>query len=193
MADSLNYQLVTDTLIEVFDQLGGTISNSEYCLVGTAAAVLHGVELPVGDIDILVRERAVVERFAEGLSAYSVLTPLSELEFQYFFECEIGEVAYEVSTVEVETDSLYRETVGEGPWIYSSLLECGPYEVRTIPLEMRLATELTRRRPDRIEPLISWLRIHDFDDDLLRNAMGASSLSNNQVTDVFKQLSTLAY
>jgi hypothetical protein len=40
-----------------------TCAAIDYHLVGTSAALLHGVVLPVTDIEILVRERSNVDAF----------------------------------------------------------------------------------------------------------------------------------
>lgn len=45
----------------------------EYRLVGTGAALLQGVPLPTGDIDILVKERAHVDAFGSALASYRCL------------------------------------------------------------------------------------------------------------------------
>ena len=74
----------------------------DYRIVGTAAARLHGVQLPVGDIDVLLRERAGVDAFCAALSSWSCLSPPTYLDGsrQYFAAYAIGGVAVELSTVE---------------------------------------------------------------------------------------------
>ncbi|TXK35626.1 hypothetical protein FR742_41255 [Nonomuraea sp. C10] len=66
------------------------------------------------------------------------------------------------------------ECIGRGPWQHYVLVPCGPHRVPVVRLELRLATELLRDRPDRYEPLIAR---RGFDPDLLERAMTARGLS----------------
>ncbi len=69
------------------------------------------------------------------------------------------------------------ECIGRGPWEHYVLVPCGPHRVPVVRLELRLATELPRDRPDRHEPLIDHLARRGFDPDLLERAMTARGLS----------------
>ena len=51
---------VVHVMTSVLDYLRRSHTAVDYRLVGTAAALLHGVDLPAGDIDILVRERGAL-------------------------------------------------------------------------------------------------------------------------------------
>jgi thioredoxin reductase (NADPH) len=56
-----------EVLSEILPRLQAILGQSDYRLVGTAAALLHGCELPVGDVDFLMRERDHVDAaFFEG-------------------------------------------------------------------------------------------------------------------------------
>ena len=95
-------------LITVLDHVMPNFARVEYRLVGTGAALLYGVHLPAGDVDILVKERESVDLFGFALQpVFKCLTPptyLSEAR-QYYAAYEVAGVEVGVSTVEWETDS----------------------------------------------------------------------------------------
>ena len=162
----------------------------EYRLVGTAAALLHGVQLPAGDIDILVKERRDVDSFNSALSSFKcLLAPkwLSEAR-QYYASYAVSGIEVEISTVNVETDLDVGETIGSGPWEHFVLIPCGSYIIPTVKLELRLATELFRDRPDRYNPIIQYMRLKGYDRDLANRAIEATGLPQSLQENVFKQL-----
>jgi hypothetical protein len=149
------------------------VDRVEYRLVGTAASLLHGVRLPAGDVDILLKERAGVDAFSAALHACRCLTPPRYLEGsrQYFASFDMEGIAVEFSTVEWETASDIRECTGTGPWIHYRMATVDRYRVPVVAPELRLITELTRRRPDRYRPILSFLRERGCDVGLLRRAI----------------------
>ncbi|MEV5895496.1 hypothetical protein [Nonomuraea fuscirosea] len=149
-----------------------------YRVGGTSAALLQGVHLPAGDIDLLVSRRDDVDTFAKALSSHPCLHPPAWIpaSSQYFTRYEVHGVQVEISTVEQETDSDAMECIGSGPWHHHVMVPCGPHQVPVIRLELRLATELLRNRPDRYEPLLNHLSTHGFDPDLLHRALTARTL-----------------
>jgi len=164
----------------------------EYRLVGTGVALLHGVQLPVGDIDILVKERGNVDAFGSALSFFKCLFPPTWLPEarQYYANYEVNGVEVGISTVEVETDSDAIECIGRGPWEHFSLIPCGPYVVPAVALELRLITELVRKRPDRYTPIIQYMQVNGCDIDFIRRGMGAGRLGLPRALreDVLNQL-----
>ena len=58
-----------EALNAFLDQVMPACARIEYRLVGTGAALLHGVPLPAADIDILVRERSSLDAFGAALSS----------------------------------------------------------------------------------------------------------------------------
>lgn len=95
---------------------------------------------------------------------------------QYFARYEINGVQLEISTVEWPGDSDGMECIGPGPWQHYVVVTCGSHRVPVIRLELRLATELLRNRPDRFEPLLDHMSAHGFDSALLQTAMDARHL-----------------
>lgn len=61
-----------DLLTLVLDRISRLSLDFDYRLVGTAAALLQGVELPTGDVDILVKRREDVDAFAASLVGFPV-------------------------------------------------------------------------------------------------------------------------
>jgi hypothetical protein len=167
----------------VLDHAMPACAQIEYRLVGTGAALLHGVQLPAGDIDILVKEREDVDAFGSALSSFKCLFPPTWLPEarQYYAN-------YEVNGVEVETDSDVLETIGRGPWEHFSLIPCGPYAVPTVALELRLITELARQRPDRYTPIIQFMQVNGCDIELIRRGMEIARLPQASREDVLNQL-----
>jgi hypothetical protein len=179
-----------ETLITFLDHTMPTCAQIDYRLVGTGAALLHGVPLPAADIDILVRERSSVDAFGLALSSFRcvvVPTWLAEAQ-QYYGSFEVNGVEVEISTVEVASESDTAETFGRGPWEHSTLLTCGRYAVQTVALELRLVTELIRKRPDRYQPLIQFLQRHGCDLDYIRRGIVAAGLSQIMQDDVLNKL-----
>jgi hypothetical protein len=72
------------------------------------------------------------------------------------------------------------ECIGRGPWQHHVLITCGRHRVPVVRLELRLATELLRDRPDRYEPLLDHMAVRGFDADLLDRAMTARDLSTER-------------
>ena len=144
-----------------------------YRLVGTAAALLQGVALPVRDIDILCRERDAVDQFAAAMAGFPALQEPAWLvgDRQYFCNYEVAGVEVGASTVEIDVSHDTAETLGAGPWRHYREVPVGAHRVPAVRLELRLATEILRRRRDRSEPLITFLRTHGCDTHLVARAL----------------------
>jgi hypothetical protein len=186
----LDQARLRETLTAFLDHSMPACASIDYRLVGTGAALLHGVALPAADVDILVRERRSVEVFGAALSAFKCLeapTWLPEMR-QYYANYEINGVEVGISTVEIESDAEAIETFGRGPWEHFTLLRCGPYSVPTVALELRLITELYRSRPDRYQPIIQYLQSHGCDLDYLRRGMAAAGLPRSLLEQVVEKL-----
>lgn len=189
--EPLDQPRLRETLEKVLEHMASHFEQVNYCLVGTAAAMLHGVPLYAGDVDFLMKERTHVDAFAVALSSFPALTPPTLLEGakQYYAAYNVNAIKVEASTVEWTTDSVYIETLEDGPWKYQTLIAVGPYRVPTVALELRLATELLRNRPDRYEPMITWMKQNGCDVDLLSHAMDARRLSPEIQHSIHAQVS----
>ena len=193
MADStssLDRVQFREALITFLDHTMPTCGKIDYRLVGTGAALLHGVSLTVGDIDILVRDRHDVDAFGAALSSFRCLEApawLAEMR-QYYANYEVNGVEVGISTVEVPSDVDTVETFGRGPWEHFALLPCGPYAVPTVALELRLITELFRNRPERYQPLMQFMQDHGCDLDFIRRGIVVAGLPQTVHDEVFDKL-----
>lgn len=167
-----------------------TCAHTEYRLVGTGAALLHGVPGHAGDIDILARDRHGVDALGAALAPFRCLRAPGWLPSgrQYYGSYEVHGVELEISTVEVASEADTIETFGSGPWTHFALLTCGPYAVPTVALELRLLTELRRNRPERYHPLIGFLREGGCDTALVQRGMEAAKLPRAMHDDVLDRL-----
>ncbi|WP_327108674.1 hypothetical protein [Nonomuraea glycinis] len=189
---SLGLKDVTSALETALTTLRAVGAAPDYRVGGTSAALLQGVQLPVGDVDLLMARREDVDTVAAALSSFPCLYATSWLpqSSQYFARYEVNQVHLEISTVEQETDSDGMECIGRGPWEHYVLITCGSHRVPVVRLELRLATELLRDRPDRYDPLLDHLAAQGFDPDLLDRAMTARGLSAEQRHLVNNRLGT---
>jgi hypothetical protein len=187
---SLDQVRLRETLIAFLDHTMPACAQIDYRLVGTGAALLHGVSLPAADVDILVRERGSVDAFGAALSSVRCLEApawLADTQ-QYYGNFEVNGVEVGISTVEVESEVDTIETFGRGPWEHFTLFPCGRYTVPTVALELRLITELFRNRPDRYQPLIQFMQAHGCDLDYVRRGMATAGLPPAMQDKVVNQL-----
>ena len=181
-------------LTTLLNQVAATPATIEYRLIGTAAALLHGVTLPTRDVDILLKRREDVDAFGAALSRCTCLvTPvLLHGGRQYFARYDVDGVEVEFSTVEMETPSDLFEATGPGPWRHYAELYCGRHLVPTVALELRLLTELHRDRADRYQPIIDYLAAHGCDLDLVRRGLEASGAADCLREEVLARLTVAA-
>jgi hypothetical protein len=155
---------------------GLVVPELRYRLVGTAAACLQGVAGPVGDVDVLVGRRRDVDAVAQALAGLPcVSAPRWVAVSRQYFACyRVDGVRFEVSTVEAPCDEDGRECLGPGPWRHFVTVDCGGHRIDCVRLELRLATELLRDRPERYRPVLAYLRAHGADRALLRQSLRAA-------------------
>lgn len=72
---NLTLEQLREALILFLDRAMPTCAHIPYRLVGTAAALLQGVQLPCADVDILVLSRADVDAFGAVLATFECLEP----------------------------------------------------------------------------------------------------------------------
>ncbi|MCA2215259.1 hypothetical protein [Jidongwangia harbinensis] len=156
----------------VLEAIAGT-SGLEYRLVGTAAALAQGVPLHPGDVDLLLARRDDVDRLAAALSGLPCTLPPTWLADarQYFARFRVAGTDVEISTVEWPAGTDTVECAGPGPWRHYVPVRLGSHVVPAVRLELRLVSELVRRRADRYTVLLGHLRAHGADQQLVRRAM----------------------
>jgi hypothetical protein len=182
---------LTLILIQLLDHILPAFDQVLYRLVGTAASVLHGVEVAMHDIDLLAKERAGVDLFGALMAPHfpCIVSPaLLPGARQYFCAYAVAGTTVEMSTVEAETDSDAMECVGRGPWEHFRLLPCGIYRVPTVSLELRLVSELVRDRTDRFIPLVRYMQQHGCDLRLVERGMQARRLDPELQLEILTQL-----
>ncbi len=180
-APTLNRARLQKTLIAFLDQTMESCGDIDYRLVGTGAALLHGVSLPAADVDILVKDRRNVDDLNTALSSFQCLEPptwLAETQ-QYYANYVLNGTEVGISTVEIASDVDYIETFGRGPWEHFALLPCGRYMVPAVALELRLITELYRNRPDRYNPIVRFMQMRGCDLDLIQRGICNIGLSQS--------------
>jgi hypothetical protein len=190
---ALDETAIRQTLMAVLDRVLPVAPDVEYRFVGTASAVLRGIRMPAGDLDILLKERQGVDRFAGAVSEMPSTTclvpPTWEAEYrQYFARYLVDGVVVEFSTVESQTDSDAMECFGRGPWEHVELVPCGSHQVPSVSLELRLITELRRQRLERYQPIVAYLREHGCDVELLRRGMAARQVVDDLQEAILGQL-----
>ena len=152
--DNLRMADITTALDTVLTAMRAVGADITYRLGGTSAALLQGVQLPVGDIDLLAARREDVDVFGAALASFPCLHAVSWIpeSSQYFARYEVHGVKVEVSTVERQVDSDGMECVGRGPWQHYVWIACGSHQVPAVRLELRLASELVRDRATGTNP-----------------------------------------
>ena len=98
---SLTQARLREALVAVLDRVLPTCPEVDYCLVGTGAALLHGVDLPAADVDLLARGRHDMDAFAAGLSSFPCLDAAAWLPEarQYYCKYDVNGVEVGISTV----------------------------------------------------------------------------------------------
>ncbi len=167
-----------------------TSSAVEYRVVGTAAAMLRGVPLPVGDLDILLKERRGVDLFAQVLSDFPCITPPTYLADarQYFANYDVDGVKAELSTVEWETHSDAVECIGCASWEHFSLVGIDSFAAPVVALELRVVSELVRGRSKQFTVVAGFLRRNGCDIELVRRGMCAGGVPEQRQLEVLALL-----
>lgn len=148
-------------------------------VVGTASSLLRGIDLAVGDVDILGRRRAIVDELSEGVAAaggrcLSGPAGLENPEFaQYFSAFELSGVRVELSTVESTRGNTlpFGECAGDAPWENFDVALVEGFEVPLVASELRLLTEVARFRPANWKPIGAHLARHGYDNELFTRAL----------------------
>ena len=182
-----------EVLITIFDEIGEVIGKHEYRIVGTAAALLQNVEISTNDVDILFKEREGIDEVHQILSKFNCL---KEPEFlgneevggQYLAIYEIGEITVELSTVEYEAETDGMECFGKGPWKHYETIKIENYEIPVIRLELRLISEVYRKREERVDQLIKHLRDKKCNLSLIRRGLSERKISEETQKNIIAKI-----
>ncbi|MFR9727329.1 hypothetical protein ACL02R_28805 [Streptomyces sp. MS19] len=133
-----------------------------YRLVGTAAASVQGVDLPVGDVDVLFARRRDIDAAAEALGHLPCVSPPRGIAVsrQYYACCTVDGIGFGVSTMERDCAEDGWENQGPGPWRHHVTVDRDGPRPDRVRLELRLTTGFLRDRPDRHRPPLAHLRAH---------------------------------
>ncbi len=186
----LTYDLVKETIGIFLENIYPVHSSIQYRLIGTSAALMQGVELPVSDIDILVKERKDIDIIIKQLSSFQCTYKPSWMNDsrQYFCSYLINNINIEFSTVEIENETDTIESFGNGPWLHYTDIQCGKYNIPTVTLELRLITELVRNRPERYNPIIKHLKENKCDIEYLTRAFEVINIDTNKKKEILEYL-----
>jgi len=167
------------------------VPGAEFRLVGTASCVLRGIDMPASDIDVLLRARSSVDEWAAALADVGAVTDgpvwLADGD-QYFARAAVDGVIVELSTVEVATETDAAECVGAGPWLHFDSVPCGELSVPAVALELRLVTEVARRRVDRWRPIVEHFQTRPCDLALVERGLRASSTPPSEIATIVASL-----
>jgi len=186
---------VEAVLTKVLDIVLATAPEVDFRLVGTASSVLRGIDLPAGDIDILLREQRGVDLFGEALASAPGIrcrtAPTHLLDAgQYFAEYDVDGSRVELSTMDgdwaADLDSI--ECLGKGPWQHFDRLVVGRYEVPVVATELRLLTELGRERPDRYRPILWAMTAGSNDSALLNRGLERLEIPTDRRAEILANL-----
>ncbi|MGZ6987254.1 MAG: hypothetical protein ACXVKP_20335 [Ilumatobacteraceae bacterium] len=182
-----------DDVQRALEAILAVVPDGDFRLVGTASCVLRGIEMAANDVDVLFRERGAIDAWAVSVADVANLTDgpswLDEAS-QYFARFDYGGVSIELSTVEIDTDTDTAECVGSGPWIHFDQVPCAGFTVPSVALELRLVTEVTRRRADRWQPIVAYFRSHRCDVALVERGLVAQGISPDEIAAIVGSLST---
>jgi hypothetical protein len=176
----------------VLDVMLPQVPETPFRLVGTASCVLRGIEMPASDIDVLFRDREAIDAWVTALSGTATVQDapvwLGDAQ-QYLARLCVDGVTVELSTVEIDADTDTAECVGSGPWVHFDVVPSGAFGVPAVALELRLATEMTRQRPDRFGPLVDYFRMHPCDLTLVERGLAAHSTPPDDIARLIEHLS----
>jgi hypothetical protein len=159
----------------------------DWMLLGSAATALRGIAIVPGDIDIAVlapdgvaRAATVLPTPSESTDSNLWFSTLTQPALQWgdaderwhFGRWMINDVKVELAHIDAPAVAeLLVETRGPLVWRERETLSCHGHPVPTVPIEVQLATMMSRRQDDRIDVTIAALDRTSLDVQLLRRAI----------------------
>jgi len=196
----------SDALRELAVRLAGT--NVEWMLIGSAATALHGAAIEPGDLDVAVSTSAGVRTAATVLpSRTDRSSPADAVWFSSLAEPTMTFVdpgdarwtfgRWTLAGVRVELahiDSpapaaLLVETPAAAVWDERLVIDWNGTQIPVVPVEVQLATMLSRDQPDRLQATLAAVDPASLDVDLLRRALAGRETGTAplKVPDVLRQ------
>jgi len=80
------------------------------------------------------------------------------------------------------------ECFGKGPWRYFDLVSCGARTVPAVATELRLITEVSRGRAERLRPIVDHLRGTDYDTALIRRGLAHAGVTQAAMVQIIEAL-----
>jgi hypothetical protein len=167
------------------------VPESDFRLVGSASSVVRGIRMPAADIDVLLRERSVVDAWCAALGEQHLVTGPMWIDgaSQYFATVDIDGERLELSTVEAPTEAETMECVGSGPWSHFDRVQCGTSTVPGVASELRLLTEVARGRTARWQSIAHFLARGPFDRALVERGFAEHEIPADVTTQVLAIIS----
>ncbi|MEV5966497.1 hypothetical protein AB0L70_32310 [Kribbella sp. NPDC051952] len=205
----------TMALATVAERLNG--SRIEWMLLGSAATALHGAAIVPGDIDIAIRAADDVARAATVLPTPELAEPSSAVvqdataspslwfstttqptlqfgdagERWTFGRWIVGSVKVELAHIDAPAvATLMIETRAPLVWHERETLTCHGQPIPTVPIEVQLATMISRRQDARIDATITAIDPTQLNLPLLHRAIAdkQSEFPNMTVPDSLQHL-----
>lgn len=178
-------------------------SRMDWILVGSVGSVLQGCDMTPGDIDIYVKDKESVGKFAELLQSLAPHKKQGEKHYENWLS-SIEEPTYtqtfpsgftwskgrwKIEGVDVEVVNISNSAgipdsqIGDGIWeggkyiwdLYKNV-SFGPYTIRTVPLEIQLESNYRRQRQERIDAIIKAMQTCGYNEELLNKALSSKHL-----------------
>ncbi|MFD1176661.1 hypothetical protein ACFQ3W_10155 [Paenibacillus puldeungensis] len=177
----------------------GSNNKVDWILVGSVASLLQGAEMDPNDIDIYTKDQDDVLRLSTILAKHSKENPsdlpmhdpkwMSSIAEPFFTQSfpsgftwtkgkwEIDSFQLEVVQISNSAgipDSISGDGIWEGGkyiWEYFKEVEFANYRIPVVPLEIQLESNLRRNREDRAKSIISAMKKHGFDRELLEKSL----------------------
>lgn len=169
-------------------------------LVGSAATAAHGAEVIPGDVDVLVRTPQDLKRLA-GLMQHLATEKAETQDAAKFLSSSeqpllifadgnwtfgrwvIAATRVEVACIrEPGQEDRLAETYGEPVWQERQVLEWEGVQIPIVPLEVQMATLLSRQYEGRVQAAARRMLEKGFDRNLLQWAMNDRNVSQEAAT-----------
>jgi hypothetical protein len=172
----------------------------EWCLIGSAATALQGIDVAPRDLDMLARRPEIVFRFAELMADFAPDTnpypddmerwlssaekpvkvdePNLEEFVWHFGRWVVDGFEVEVAHIVPPAGMRFDDGMWEaGPkiWNHVKHAKLGNWDIPVVPLEIQLQTNLGRKLDSRVENIVRRFRENGHDRELLGSALSEAN------------------